>query len=101
MTARGSQGSGTCTGDDLALLERIERERWQPRTTLLSAFDNLIHDRKRALTLLDLDYRIEIYVPKAKRRFGYYAMPLLHGDRFLARVDPAADRERRPHSCTR
>jgi len=80
--------------DDLALLERIQRGRWRPRTTLLSPFDNLIRDCKRALELLDLDYRIEIYVPKAKRRFGYYAMPLLVGDRFLGRVDPAADRAR-------
>lgn len=80
--------------DDLALLERIGRGRWEPRTTLLSPFDNLIHDRKRSALLLDLDYRMEIYVPKAQRRYGYYAMPLLDGDRFLARVDPAVDRER-------
>lgn len=79
--------------DDLPLLERIQRGRWEPRTTLLSPFDNLIHDRKRSALLFGLDYRMEIYVPKAQRRYGYYAMPLLDGDRFLARVDPAVDRE--------
>jgi uncharacterized protein YcaQ len=80
--------------DDLPLLERIERGRWEPRTTLLSPFDNLIHDRKRSALLLGLDYRMEIYVPKAQRRYGYYAMPLLDDDGFVARVDPAMDRER-------
>jgi uncharacterized protein len=78
--------------DDLPLLERIERGRWLPRTTLLSPFDNLIYDRKRAQVMFGIDYRMEIYVPKEQRRFGYYAMPLLHGDRFVARVDAAHDR---------
>ncbi|HET8527205.1 MAG TPA: crosslink repair DNA glycosylase YcaQ family protein [Actinomycetota bacterium] len=79
--------------DDLPLLERIEGGRLEPRTTLLSPFDNLIHDRKRSALLFGLDYRMEIYVPKAQRRYGYYAMPLLDGERFVARVDPAVDRE--------
>jgi uncharacterized protein len=78
--------------DDLALLERIERGGWLPRTTLLSPFDNLIYDRKRAQVMLGIDYRMEIYVPKEERRFGYYAMPLLDGDRFIARFDAAHDR---------
>ena len=78
--------------DDLASLERIERGRWAPRTTLLSPFDNLIYDRRRAEVVFGIDYRMEIYVPKAKRRFGYYAMPLLDGERFLARIDAAHDR---------
>jgi uncharacterized protein YcaQ len=80
--------------DDLPLLERIERGSWRPRATLLSPFDNLIHDRARAALLFGLEYRMEIYVPKDKRRYGYYAMPLLHGDRFVARLDPAVDRDR-------
>lgn len=79
--------------EDLPLLERIERGRWEPRTTMLSPFDNLMHDRKRLLALFGVDYKMEIYVAAVKRRHGYYSMPVLHGDRFVARVDPANDRE--------
>jgi hypothetical protein len=81
--------------EDLALLERIGRGRWEPRSTLLSPFDNLIRDRRRTLELFGMDYKMEIYVPKSARRYGYYAMPLLDGERFIARVDSAADRGRR------
>jgi len=79
--------------DDLTLLDRIEAARWTPRTTLLSPFDNLIIDRKRTRRMFGFDYTMEIYVPPAKRRYGYYAMPVLHGDRLVARVDPAMNRE--------
>ena len=85
-------GSWYVHRSDLPLLERIERGRWEPRTTMLSPFDNLIADRARSELLFDLSYRMEIYVPKDQRRYGYYSMPVLDGDRFVARVDPAMDR---------
>jgi uncharacterized protein len=60
--------------------------------TLLSPFDNLICDRKRALALFNFDFTIEIYVPKEKRKFGYYVLPILYEDKIIGRVDPLMDR---------
>lgn len=80
---------------DLALLERLLDGEWQPRTTLLSPFDNLICDRKRTETLFDYSFRTEIYTPKAKRRYGYYVLSILHGDRIIGRLDPKMDRKQK------
>ncbi len=63
------------------------------RTALLSPFDRLTHDRARALDLFDFDYVLEMYKPKDKRRWGYFALPVLHDSQLVGKVDAAADRD--------
>lgn len=62
-----------------------------PRTALLSPFDRLLQDRRRMTELFAFDYVLEMFKPAAARRWGYYALPVLHGDRLVGKVDATAD----------
>jgi uncharacterized protein YcaQ len=80
-------------GPHFALESELRRRVAAPaRTTLLSPFDNLIIDRPRTESLFGLRYRMEIYVPKHLRVRGFWAMPILHGERLIGTVDPKVDR---------
>ena len=79
--------------DNLAFIEEVQnRGASRDRAWLLSPFDNIVWDRKRVRRLFDADVRLEAYTPKAKRQFGYFAMPIIWNDRIVGRLDPKVER---------
>ena len=72
-------------------LEWLDDE-FEGRTALLSPFDRLVYDRVRTQGIFEFDYTLEMFKPKAKRRWGYFALPILHGDRLVGKLDATADR---------
>jgi uncharacterized protein YcaQ len=66
--------------------------RFEGRTALLSPFDRLVQDRKRLDQLFEFDYLLEMYKPVEQRIWGYYALPILHGDRLVGKLDATAER---------
>ncbi len=78
---------------DVRLLESIEDDAWQPRVSLLPPFDNLISGRQRTNRVFGFDYNHEMFLPEHKRKFGYYVLPILWGDRLIGRIDPRLDKE--------
>ncbi len=75
-------------------LDGIDQLNAPTGTNLICPFDSFLWQRKRAEDLLDFEYRVEIYVPKPKRRYGYYVLPILHDGRLVGRLDPKLHRDR-------
>jgi uncharacterized protein YcaQ len=63
------------------------------RTAIISPLDRLVYDRKRLTEIFDFDYQLEMYKPVAKRRWGYFALPILHNDRLVGKIDAMSDRK--------
>ena len=78
----------------LAVERCIQLRPHRGRAAILSPLDRLVFDRKRMTELFEFDYQLEMYKPAAKRRWGYWAMPVLYGDRLVGKVDATADRDR-------
>jgi uncharacterized protein YcaQ len=66
----------------------------QPRAVVIAPLDNLLWDRRLLKEMFYFDYRWEVYVPSQQRRYGYYVLPILYGDRFIARFEPYMDKTR-------
>ena len=77
---------------DIKQLRSVEKIPDHKHVQLLSPFDNAVIQRKRVQRIFDFDYQVECYVPEPKRKFGYFCLPVLYGDSFVARFDPKADR---------
>jgi uncharacterized protein YcaQ len=82
------------TAEAFALAEAPGAHDTSPRTTLLSPFDPLIKDRERTERLFGFRYRMEMYVPRAERQFGYFVLPILHRNHLIGRIDPTMDRKK-------
>ena len=81
--------------DDLPLLESLQGRDWVPRTSLLPPFDNMLYSTERTSRLFGFHYIREQFLPKEKRRFGTYVLPILRGDQLIGRIDPVFEKATR------
>jgi uncharacterized protein len=103
VEVEGLKGHRFVLADELGLLDRAEQEveaglspgDQRPGVAFLAPLDPLVWDRDLLRRLFDFDYVWEVYVPEKKRRWGYYVLPILHGDRLVGRIEPRLERRAR------
>jgi uncharacterized protein len=71
----------------------LEQKSIKPRASIIAPLDNMLWDRKLIQELFDFEYRWEVYKPAAQRKYGYYVLPILYGNCFVARFEPVLDKE--------
>ena len=81
--------------EDVALLEELASDRFTPRVAVLPPFDNMVCSQARGKRLFNFDYVREQFLPKAKRQFGLWVLPILRGDQFIGRMDARLDKDAR------
>ena len=81
--------------EDKKLINRSQKDNTSPEAAFIAPLDNLLWDRKTINRLFEFSYMWEVYKPKEKRAYGYYVLPVLYGDRFVARLDPGFDKKTR------
>jgi uncharacterized protein YcaQ len=86
------EGTGETYYSTNKILKQLEHHGESRRIHILSPFDNIVIQRKRLKTLFNFEYVIECYIPAPKRKYGYFCMPVLYGDKFICRIDAKADR---------
>ena len=100
VEVEGMRGERFVVGDEVGLLDQAEQElrdalppgRAEPGVAFLAPLDPFCWDRDLLRRLFDFDYVWEVYVPEPKRRWGYYVLPILYGDRLVGRIEPRLDR---------
>jgi uncharacterized protein YcaQ len=96
VAVEGMSGPLYCRAEDEPLVRSVmDNPRLKPRCELIAPLDNLLWDRKLIKALFGFDYTWEIYTPAHKRKYGYYSLPLIFGERFAGRVEAVADRKAR------
>lgn len=94
LTVVGIKDKLYCLATDRGLLDTVLQEnKFKARCEFLAPLDNMLWDRRLIKALFDFDYKWEIYTPAAQRRYGYYVLPLLYGERLIGRVEPVCDRK--------
>ena len=92
VAVEGVRGERFMLADEVGLLEAMEDGASPPGVAFLAPLDPFVWDRQFLRSLYDFDYVWEVYVPAARRRWGYYVLPILFGDRLVGRIEPRVDR---------
>lgn len=84
-----------CRAEDRKIVDQICQEKYKKRCELIAPLDNMMWDRNLIRAIFDFEYKWEIYTPQAERKYGYYVLPVLYGDRFVGRIEAVYDRKSR------